>query len=37
MLSHGDLIPFFKKSINSDVDFGIYYDFSNNKNRLGDI
>jgi len=36
-LSHRDLIELFKKSIFSDVNFGIYYGVSNNKGRYWDI
>ena len=36
-LSHRDLIQIFRKSILSDVEFGIYYGVSNNKDSLWDI
>jgi nucleoside-diphosphate-sugar epimerase len=36
-LSHRDLIQLFKKSIFSNVEFGIYYGVSDNKNRFWDI
>jgi nucleoside-diphosphate-sugar epimerase len=36
-LSHRDLIQLFKKSILSNVKFGIYYGVSNNRDRFWDI
>jgi nucleoside-diphosphate-sugar epimerase len=36
-LSHRDLLQLFKKSILSDVKFGIYYGVSNNKTSIWDI
>lgn len=36
-LSHRDLIQLFRKSILSEVEFGIYYGISNNKDSLWDI
>lgn len=36
-LSHRDLVQLFKKSLLSDVKFGIYYGVSNNKGRIWDI
>lgn len=36
-ISHRDLIQLVKKSILSDVEFGIYYGVSNNKGRFWDI
>jgi nucleoside-diphosphate-sugar epimerase len=36
-LSHRDLIQLVKKSIMSQVEFGIYYGVSNNKGRFWDI
>jgi hypothetical protein len=36
-MSHRDLIQLVKKSILSEVGFGIYYGVSNNKGRLWDI
>ena len=36
-LSHKDLIQLVKKSIHSDIGFGIYYGVSNNKGRFWDI
>lgn len=36
-LSHKDLLQLFKKSILSDVPFGIYYGVSNNKTSIWDI
>lgn len=36
-LSHRDLVQLFKKSILSNVEFGIYYGVSNNRDRFWDI
>jgi len=36
-LSHRDLVQLVKKSILADVNFGIYYGISNNRNRFWDI
>jgi hypothetical protein len=36
-LSHKDLVQLIKKSIFSDVKFGIYYGVSDNKNCFWDI
>jgi nucleoside-diphosphate-sugar epimerase len=36
-LSHRDLIQLVKKSLDTDIGFGIYYGISNNKDRFWDI
>jgi len=36
-LSHRDLIQLVKKSLYTDIGFGIYYGISNNKDRFWDV